>query len=146
MYYANHALATTQWPYPRTGMARVRQSRIVFLLVGTWDRKILDDNKVVYVDLLNKKTTYTDPRLAFAKETAAASTTALRVLHSTDMSGANTGIGFQVVRACHGCSVIMPCRVKEQAEVDINRIKNERPHAKCEWLHLDLEIMETGTL
>ena len=31
--------------------------------------------QVVYVDLVNKKTTYTDPRLAFAKETVTASST-----------------------------------------------------------------------
>ena len=31
--------------------------------------------QVVYVDLVNKKTTFTDPRLAFAKETVTASTT-----------------------------------------------------------------------
>ena len=31
--------------------------------------------QVVYVDLVNKKTTFTDPRLAFAKETVSASTT-----------------------------------------------------------------------
>jgi len=158
VYYANHALATTQWSHPRTGKRKTVSDSLPF----GWDRKILADNKVVYVDLLNKKTTYTDPRLAFAKETAApgtpfrqkhdASTTALQVLHGRDLTGrvavvtgANTGIGFQVARAlaCHGCSVIMACRDKEQAEVAINRIKSERPHAKCEWLHLDLEIMET---
>ena len=31
--------------------------------------------QVVYVDLVNKKTTFTDPRLAFAKETVTASST-----------------------------------------------------------------------
>ena len=49
--------------------------------------------QVVYVDLVNKKTTFTDPRLAFAKETVTASSTfrqkfdsgstALQVLEST---------------------------------------------------------------
>ena len=31
------------------------------------------------------------------------------------VTGANTGIGFQVIRAlaCHGCSVIMACRDKD---------------------------------
>ena len=37
----------------------------------------------------------------------------------------------------------MACRDKEKAEVAINKIKTERPLAKCEWLHLDLESMET---
>ena len=76
-----------------------------------WERRIVEDNKVpfsfqmnryhptthckqvVYVDLVNKKTTFTDPRLAFAKETVSATTTfrqkfdsgstALQVLEST---------------------------------------------------------------
>ena len=158
VYYANHALVSTQWSHPRTGKRKTVSESLPF----GWDRKILDNNKVVYVDLLNKKTTYTDPRLAFAKETAAssspfrqkhdASTTALQILHGRDLTGsvavvtgANSGIGFETARAlaCHGCSVVMACRDKEKAEVAINRIKTERPLAKCEWLHLDLESMET---
>ena len=158
VYYANHALASTQWTHPRTGKKKTVSETLPF----GWDRKILDDNKVVYVDLLNKKTTYTDPRLAFAKETAAydspfrqkhdASTTALQILHGRDLSGrvavvtgANSGIGFETARAlaCHGCTVVMACRDKEKAEVAINKIKTERPQAKCEWLHLNLASMET---
>ena len=33
-----------------------------------WERQILEDQKVVYIDHQNKRTTYTDPRLAFAEE------------------------------------------------------------------------------
>jgi len=158
VYYANHALASTQWSHPRTGKRKTVSDNLPF----GWDRKILENNKVLYVDLLNKKTTYTDPRLAFAKETSApgtpfrqkhdASTTALQVLHGRDLTGkvavvtgASSGIGFQVARAlaCHGCCVVMACRDKVQAEGAMNKIKTERPHAKCEWLHLDLESMET---
>ena len=74
----------------------------------------MEDNKVVYVDKINKRTTFTDPRLAFAKEIAGkhdrafrqkhdGSSTAQHVLHGIDLTGnvalvtgANTGVGFQV--------------------------------------------------
>lgn len=77
-----------------------------------WERCV-DKNtgKVIYVDHENKRTTYTDPRLAFAEEEKEhihdyrqrfdASSTALQVLHGRDLSkqvalitGANTGIVF----------------------------------------------------
>ena len=56
-YYANYALVSTQWSHPRTGKRKTVSESLPF----GWDRKILDNNKVVYVDLLNKKTTYTTP-------------------------------------------------------------------------------------
>eukprot|EP00092_Neocalanus_flemingeri_P035941 GFUD01039134.1.p1 GENE.GFUD01039134.1~~GFUD01039134.1.p1 ORF type:complete len:412 (+),score=136.84 GFUD01039134.1:62-1297(+) len=158
VYYANHDMASTQWTHPRTGKKKNVSDSLPF----GWDRKILDDNKVVYVDLLNKKTSYTDPRLAFAKETTTpgtpfrqkhdASTTALQILHGRDLTGSvavvtggNSGIGWQTARALayHGCCVVLACRNKERAEVAMDTIRAERPQAKCEWLHLDLERLET---
>ena len=56
----------------------------------------MEDKKVVYVDNINKRTTFTDPRLAFARELAGkekfrqkhdASTTAGQVVHGLDLSG-----------------------------------------------------------
>ena len=87
VYYANHDQSSTQWQHPRTGRRKTVGENLPF----GWERKILSDNKVflllpewsltillfevVYVDLVNKKTTFTDPRLAFAKETVTASAT-----------------------------------------------------------------------
>ena len=87
VYYANHDQSSTQWQHPRTGRRKTVGENLPF----GWERKILSDNKVflllpewiltillfevVYVDLVNKKTTFTDPRLAFARETVTASTT-----------------------------------------------------------------------
>ena len=51
VYYANHALASTQWTHPRTGKRKTVSENLPF----GWDRKILENNKVLYVDLLNKK-------------------------------------------------------------------------------------------
>ena len=65
VYYANHNTRFTQWTHPRTG----RKKRVSGSLPFGWDRKILPDGKVIYVDHENGKTTYTDPRLAFALET-----------------------------------------------------------------------------
>ena len=70
-----------------------------------------EDEKVFYVDHANRRTTYSDPRLAFATEEKEhpqdfrqrfdGSTMALQVLHGRDLSGkvavvtgANSGIGM----------------------------------------------------
>lgn len=76
-----------------------------------------EDDKVFYVDRANRRTTYTDPRLAFATEEKEhahdfrqrfdGSTMALQVLHGRDLSGkvavvtgANSGIGMNT--SCSG--------------------------------------------
>lgn len=33
-----------------------------------WEKVVDDNNKIIYVDHENHRTTYTDPRLAFAQE------------------------------------------------------------------------------
>jgi WW domain-containing oxidoreductase len=72
---------------------------------------VSDDGKVFYVDHANRRTTYSDPRLAFATEEKEhaqdfrqrfdGSTMALQVLHGRDLAGkvavvtgANAGIGM----------------------------------------------------
>ena len=79
-------------------------------LPSGWEKCVSDDGKVIFVDHMNRTTTYTDPRLAFATEYRESSqpvrqrfdgsSTALAVLHGRDMrgrlaliTGANTGIG-----------------------------------------------------
>ena len=75
-----------------------------------WERKITEDGKIFFVDHNSKKTTYTDPRLAFAVEETKSiddlrqrfdgRSSALQVLHGRDLTGqiaiitgANSGIG-----------------------------------------------------
>ena len=79
-------------------------------LPAGWEKRISDEGQVLFVDYANNTTTYTDPRLAFAKEYREPSqplrqrfdgtSTALSVLYGRDLrnkvalvTGANTGIG-----------------------------------------------------
>lgn len=79
-----------------------------------WERQITEEGKVFFVDHINHKTTYTDPRLAFAVEESKSltdlqqrfdsSTTGIQVLHGRDLTGhvaivtgANCGIGKPVM-------------------------------------------------
>jgi len=153
VYYANHDQSSTQWQHPRTGRRKTVGENLPF----GWERKILPDNKVVYVDLLNKKTTFTDPRLAFAKETVSASTTfrqkfdsgstALQVAHGRDLTGqvalitgANSGVGWQTARtlALQGCQVVLACRSEAKAGLKLAMLKTERANAQASFLQLDL--------
>lgn len=65
VFYANHLTKQTQWTHPRTGKKKVVCGKLPF----GWERCI-DKNteKIIYIDHENKRTTYTDPRLAFAIE------------------------------------------------------------------------------
>jgi WW domain-containing oxidoreductase len=75
-----------------------------------WEKQVNSEGKIFYVDHINHRTTYADPRLAFAVEEKEhpgdfrqrfdASSTAMQVLHGRDLSskvaiitGANCGIG-----------------------------------------------------
>lgn len=111
---------------------------------------------------MNRTTTYTDPRLAFATEYREmsqpvrqrfdGSSTALSVLHGRDLrgklaivTGANTGIGFETARslALHGCHVILACRDVKKAEDAIQKIQQERENVTCETLYLDLSSLQS---
>ncbi|KAG5881073.1 hypothetical protein JTB14_020403 [Gonioctena quinquepunctata] len=161
VFYANHLTKNTQWTHPRTGKKKKVSGDIPF----GWERCI-DKNtgKVIYVDHENRRTTYTDPRLAFAVEEKEhvndyrqrfdASSTALQVLHGRDLNGktalvtgANTGIGFETTRslAKHGCTVILACRNITAAEEAIKQIHEEKPEAgdNCVAIHLDLTSLSS---
>ena len=86
-----------------------------------WEKCVSEDEKVFYVDHANRRTTYSDPRLAFATEEKEhpqdfrqrfdGSTMALQVLHGRDLSGkvavvtgANSGIGMTM-----NCSGMPAC-------------------------------------
>ncbi|XP_071036544.1 WW domain-containing oxidoreductase isoform X2 [Parasteatoda tepidariorum] len=111
---------------------------------------------------LNHKTTYTDPRLAFAVEENEsptdirqrfdASTSALQILHGRDLggkvaivTGANCGIGFETARslAYHGCEVYFACRSKDKAKAAIEQICKERPNSNLHFLPLDLSSLQS---
>ena len=117
------------------------------------------------MDHHNKKTTYTDPRLATPKEEKQpgasfrqrfdASTNDLQILHGkilhgkdlTDkvavITGASSGIGLEVARALshHGCLVVMASRNQTKAQKATQRIQAERSQAKCEYMHMDLSSL-----
>ena len=161
VFYANHLTKATQWTHPRTG----KKKRVSGDLPFGWERCI-DKNtgKVIYVDHENRRTTYTDPRLAFAVEEKEhpndyrqrfdASSTALQVLHGRDLNGkvalitgANSGIGFETARslAKHGCSIIFGCRNLIAASEAISRIREEKQVAgdNCAAVYLDLACLES---
>jgi WW domain-containing oxidoreductase len=161
VFYANHLTKATQWTHPRTG----KKKRVSGDLPFGWERCIdKNSGKVIYVDHDNRRTTYTDPRLAFAVEEKEhpndfrqrfdASSTALQVLHGRDLNGkvalitgANTGIGFETAKslAKHGCRVIFGCRDLNSASDAIGHIREEKQVAgdNCEAFYLDLAILST---
>ncbi|KAF2881212.1 hypothetical protein ILUMI_24958 [Ignelater luminosus] len=161
VFYANHLTKGTQWTHPRTGKKKIVSGELPF----GWERCI-DKNtgKIIYVDHENRRTTYTDPRLAFAVEEKEhvndfrqrfdASSTALQVLHGRDLTGkvalvtgANTGIGFETARslAKHGCSVIFACRNINAAQAAIDKIKEEKLSVGevCEAIYVDLSSLKS---
>ncbi|KAK7862990.1 hypothetical protein R5R35_014545 [Gryllus longicercus] len=156
VYYVNHSTHGTQWTHPRTGKKKMVSGELPF----GWEKSISEDGKIFYVDHINRRTTYTDPRLAFATEEKEhphdfrqrfdGSTTALQILHGRDLTGkvaivtgANTGIGYETARslAFHGCTVIFACRDVDKAQDAIEKIKVDRPHAKCSVLELNLNSL-----
>ncbi|XP_044763756.1 WW domain-containing oxidoreductase isoform X2 [Coccinella septempunctata] len=143
-----------------------------------WEERVTVDGSVFYANHLqkatqwthprtdheNKRTTYTDPRLAFAVEEKEnvndyrqrfdAHTSALQILHGKDLNGkiaivtgANTGIGFETARSLlkHGCTVIFACRNLKSAEAAIEKIREEKPipDEKCPVFYLDLANLKT---
>ncbi|XP_035232329.1 WW domain-containing oxidoreductase-like [Stegodyphus dumicola] len=121
-----------------------------------------EDGLVYFVDHINQKTTYTDPRLAFAVEEKEsptdirqrfdASTVALQILHGRDLggkvaiiTGANCGIGFETARALayHGCEVYFACRDREKARDAMDIICKERPNSNLHFLPLDLAKLKS---
>nr|CAD7458702.1 unnamed protein product [Timema tahoe] len=169
VYYVNHSTKGTQWTHPRTGKKKVVSGDAVrspFVSTADmpfgWEKCVSEDGKVFYVDHSNRRTTYTDPRLAFATEEKEhpydfrqrfdGSTTALQVLHGRDLAGklaivtgANTGIGYETARslAFHGCTVIFACRNMESAQTSIDKIKAERSNTNCEAMELNLSSLHS---
>ncbi|KAI1306781.1 WW domain-containing oxidoreductase [Halotydeus destructor] len=118
----SHQDESTQWTHPKSG----KKKRVSGELPFGWEKTVEADGTVIFVDHINKRTSYTDPRLAFAvedngddvRQQFGASSTGLRVLQGRDLSGkvaivtgGNCGIGYETCRALayHGARVIMAC-------------------------------------
>ncbi|XP_075212435.1 WW domain-containing oxidoreductase isoform X2 [Lycorma delicatula] len=148
-----HSNKETQWTHPRTA----KKKRVNGELPFGWVKEVNEDGKIIYIDKENGRTTYTDPRLAFAVEEKEfpmdirqrfdSSTTARQILQGRDLSGktavvtgANCGIGFETARALalHGCTVVFACRSYEKGEEAIKKIKTERQQVKCITTEIDL--------
>ncbi|CAG2218708.1 WWOX [Mytilus edulis] len=159
VFYASHDQHNTQWKHPVTG--RKNMSEEVELPYG-WERVIQDDGTIVYVDHINKKTCFTDPRLAFAEPLKTSpkdfrqkfdgNSFALQILNGRDLTGkyaiitgASDGIGYETARslAFHGATIIMACRNTEKAEKCRSNIMKDRPKATIEILHLDLASLRS---
>ena len=144
----------------RTGKRKTVSANLPF----GWERHVLEDKKVVYVDNINKRTTFTDPRLAFAREMSSkddwrggggggfrqkhdASSSAGQVVHGLDLTGkialvtgASGGIGYQtaLALASQNCTVVLACRDLLRADKAANKIRSHRPTAQLDCLQLDL--------
>jgi WW domain-containing oxidoreductase len=121
---------------------------IIFLkeLPHGWERKVLEDGTIIYVDHVREKTSFTDPRLAFAKIEKHVeielkrfpvdnTTIATSLLNDRDLTnttaiitGANKGLGFEIARSLSfaGCYVILACRSVESGERACEKLKKER--------------------
>lgn len=153
VYYANHSSKATQWVHPRTG----KRKRVSGDLPFGWEKKISDEETLLFYDRISGKTTYTDPRLAFAVEEKDdpmdirqrfdASTTAMQILHGMDLSGkivlvtgGTSGIGYETAKslAYHGAEVIIPCRNTDKGEKALRSMKADRASVNVTFVKMDL--------
>uniref|UniRef100_A0A8C5W1L6 WW domain-containing oxidoreductase n=1 Tax=Microcebus murinus TaxID=30608 RepID=A0A8C5W1L6_MICMU len=140
----------TQWEHPKTG----KRKRVAGDLPYGWEQETDENGQVFFVDHINKRTTYLDPRLAFTvddnptkpttRQRYDGSTTAMEILQGRDftgkvvvVTGANSGIGFETAKsfALHGAHVILACRNMARANEAVSRILEEWK-TKC---HLPLK-------
>ncbi|XP_069037474.1 WW domain-containing oxidoreductase isoform X3 [Lepisosteus oculatus] len=154
----SHEEMKTQWEHPKTGKRR----RVAGDLPYGWEQETDDKGQVFYVDHINKRTTYFDPRLAFTvedveeqpsiKQRYDGNTSALEILQGRDLSGkvavitgANSGIGFETARtfALHGAHVILACRNNIRATEAAKSILGEWHKAKVEAMTLDLASLHS---
>ncbi|XP_016411150.1 WW domain-containing oxidoreductase-like isoform X1 [Sinocyclocheilus rhinocerous] len=145
----------TQWEHPKTG----KKKRCAGALPYGWEQETDDKGQIFYVDHINKRTTYFDPRQAFTIEDLQVkpkrydgNSTALEILHARDLSdrvvlitGANSGIGFETARsfALHGAHVILACRNQSRASKAVSLIMEEWRKARVEAMTLDLASLRS---
>ncbi|XP_076825879.1 WW domain-containing oxidoreductase-like isoform X2 [Clavelina lepadiformis] len=128
-----------------------------------WERLEDDEGRVYYVDHTKKRTTYTDPRLAFATDISSSKDDVIRqrydassstdeILMGYDLSGkvaivtgASAGIGLETARALsyQGCKVIMACRNMEKTETAIRELQKDRKDARLIAMELNLASLQS---
>uniref|UniRef100_A0A8C1RPH2 WW domain-containing oxidoreductase n=1 Tax=Cyprinus carpio TaxID=7962 RepID=A0A8C1RPH2_CYPCA len=132
---------------------------IVLALPYGWEQETDEKGQIFYVDHINKRRTYFDPRQAFTVEDLQVkpkrydgNSTALEILHARDLSdrvvlitGANSGIGFETARsfALHGAHVILACRNQSRASKAVSLITEEWRKARVEAMTLDLSSLRS---
>ncbi|ODN00385.1 WW domain-containing oxidoreductase [Orchesella cincta] len=158
VYYADHSTQTTTWIHPKSGKRKVVPNDLPY----GWKKEKDESGVEIFFEEATGKRTYTDPRLAFARDAKEslydfkqrfdASTQALAVLNGVDLTnkkalvtGANSGIGYETARslALHGCEVIFACRNIDRAAEAMNKIKEEKPTAVLEFVQLDLNSLQS---
>ncbi|XP_009980258.1 PREDICTED: WW domain-containing oxidoreductase-like, partial [Tauraco erythrolophus] len=123
--------------HPKSG----KRKRVAGGLPYGWEQETDENGQVYFVDHINKRTTYLDPRLAFTVEDNPVkpttrqkydgNSTAMEILQGRDLSGkvviitgANSGIGFETAKslALHGAYVILACRNTSRGTDAVQRI------------------------
>ncbi|RNA38788.1 WW domain-containing oxidoreductase, partial [Brachionus plicatilis] len=153
VYYANHVTRSTQWEHPVTGEQKILSGELPY----GWERKVQEDGTIVFVDQINNVSSYTDPRLAFARNENQMKTfyfdensTALDLIKNRDLSGkfaivvgANRGVGYEITRALafQGCYVIMACRNTVLGQTAYDHLCQERNDIILEVMELKLESL-----
>ncbi|XP_019391466.1 PREDICTED: WW domain-containing oxidoreductase isoform X4 [Crocodylus porosus] len=156
--FFSHLEEKTQWEHPKSG----KRKRVAGDLPYGWEQETDENGQVYFVDHINKRTTYLDPRLAFTVEENPVkpttrqkydgNSTAMEILQGCDMSGkvvivtgANSGIGFETAKsfALHGAYVILACRNMSRASDAVQHILAEWHKAKVEAMTLDLASLHS---
>ncbi|KGL72689.1 WW domain-containing oxidoreductase, partial [Tinamus guttatus] len=157
-FFSSHLEEKTQWEHPKSG----KRKRVAGGLPYGWEQETDENGQVYFVDHINKRTTYLDPRLAFTVEDNPVkpptrqkydgNSTAMEILQGRDLSGkvaiitgANSGIGFETAKslALHGAYVILACRNKSRGNDAVQRILTEWHKAKVEAMTLDLASLHS---
>nr|XP_009943679.1 PREDICTED: WW domain-containing oxidoreductase [Opisthocomus hoazin] len=153
-----HLEEKTQWEHPKSG----KRKRVAGGLPYGWEQETDENGQVYFVDHINKRTTYLDPRLAFTVEDNPVkpttrqkydgNSTAMEILQGHDLSGkvvivtgANSGIGFETAKslALHGAYVVLACRNTSRGNDAVQRILVEWHKAKVESMTLDLASLQS---
>ena len=157
VYYTNHNTKTTQWEHPLSGKRKVINSGLPY----GWETQLDNDGNIYFVDHIQGRTTYTDPRLAFATEisstsgkkvTFSSNSSAAEVLYDVDLkskcalvTGGTSGIGFETAKelAFRGCHVIITGRSDDRGKTAVEKMKSEYKSLQVEFMQVDLASLSS---